>query len=75
MSRNEHCEGCNTYNGHGVNCSYIEWNSIGTCPCMICIVKVMCSKTCNIWKGWKNDRRVSIIDSNQVIGVKKTKWG
>ena len=39
------CEGCTTNNGKPV-CP-IPYKDMPTCPCQICLVKVMCKKICN----------------------------
>lgn len=48
----EHCDGC-LYNNSGTGCYRRYRNKDGSCPCSICIIKMMCRTTCDAWHSWR----------------------
>jgi len=46
---NKHCEGCNA---QGNSCSS-NYNDDFSCPCMECVVKVICTVYCEKWSLWE----------------------
>ncbi len=47
--RNKHCEGCN----NTCDVQIIpNTNNNGSCPCTICVVKMVCETTCDEWLEW-----------------------
>lgn len=49
----DECVSCIAFN-KGHHCEDV--NSDGSCPCMICIVRVMCDEWCYISMQWKERR-------------------
>jgi hypothetical protein len=47
--KNKNCEGCNMYYSTIVCMAY---NYGASCPCDKCIVKMMCSDTCEVREEW-----------------------
>ncbi len=52
MSNKNHCEGCSHYRAYRNKASCVDYNKDGSCPCTICIVKLMCNNTCDNWETW-----------------------
>jgi len=65
---NEICEGCLTSivpedEDHIYPCNNMAYNIDGSCPCTICIVKMVCCEECDdyvIWTYKKRDTFVSV---------------
>ena len=58
MITNEHCKGCSaTFYNDALDsmfvCNYTQHNK-GQCPCTECIVKMMCTNTCNSFMIWRD---------------------
>jgi len=53
-----HCNGCLTHYGPSpeLNCQYLPFNKDGECPCSKCIVKMICSQTCDWWRKWTKQK-------------------
>jgi len=43
-----HCDGCNAQEGN----SCPRENTDGTCPCTLCILKMMCDNICEELEKW-----------------------
>ncbi len=49
------CQGCSDHEKG--RCSYRADNEDGTCPCVICIIKVMCTNNpCDDWLNWSHKK-------------------
>ena len=56
MEVHKNCDGCYDYRHNKCSCS--DWNDDGKCPCVVCIVKAMCSSnTCDNWTFWRDGMR------------------
>lgn len=71
--KKEDCEGCHVYKYlPDENCRWFREDS--TCPCSICLVKVMCTDSCQLIKDYINKEvkpRESIITKKLYIYSKK----
>jgi len=48
MDNKNECEGCVIYNTEkGLSCPLIEYNEHINCPCRKCLIKVMCTTSCD----------------------------
>jgi len=47
--KNKNCEGCNA---QWDNCSS-HYNNDCSCPCVDCVVKVICTYYCEKWTKWE----------------------
>ena len=62
-----HCLGCATFKGFKgepgsfFDCSYSEYNTDGSCPCCMCIVKPMCLDDCHEYRVWFRGTQPKII--------------
>ena len=61
MIENKSCEGCRTYiasiENHGIQCASIKYNTNGRCPCMRCIIKMVCYTTCDDFFHFRIERK------------------
>ncbi len=54
---NDKCQGCNDHEAGW--CSYRPDNKDGSCPCVVCIIKAMCSHNpCDNWINWSHNKEV-----------------
>ncbi len=44
------CEGCHTYINAGFRCSTRLIKQSDRCPCIICLIKVVCKKACDEYR-------------------------
>ena len=60
-----HCLGCCTYEGPGehFDCTYIKYNTNGSCPCCRCIVKMLCLDDCQEYRDWWQPKVKSDMES------------
>ena len=51
---NPSCEGCNTHSDEGPpnGCCYREYNEDNSCPCINCLVKMICNDPCDYYEKW-----------------------
>jgi len=55
-SKKHNCDGC-IYFIHE-NCDFCNRNiDSNTCPCSLCIIKMMCKRACQDWFEWKKQWR------------------
>ena len=47
----DHCKGC--FSDTQNFCSYSEYNTYSECPCSKCVIKVMCNRPCDKFKGFQ----------------------
>ncbi len=52
----DYCQGCCDY--FGLGCDYRTMN-YGECPCINCVVKMMCTQICEEHQKWRN----TLVDS------------
>jgi len=57
----KHCKGCITFkvehtlrlnSTHVLTCNFSYFNKDGRCPCVKCIIKMMCMTTCQAMSNW-----------------------
>ena len=53
MTDFKNCEGCNYYAMYEDRASCIEFNKDDSCPCVVCLVKMVCRhNVCDEWVEW-----------------------
>ena len=54
MEDDSFCIGCLAYDNLTLNriCIRIIYNKTGNCPCVTCIIKMMCGNSCNARNHW-----------------------
>ena len=57
---NEYCHGCIEYINFRETITCLNYNHDKSCPCMPCIVKMICENYCPAWKKWKEEARGNI---------------
>jgi hypothetical protein len=66
---NELCKGCQIKAAKSGSaeyrdmCIFVEYRQIDICPCKECLLKVMCSKTCDI----RNKLRAHLLDMKRIM--------
>jgi hypothetical protein len=54
VKKYENCCGCLTHQEDKIDCMYSKYNNHGECPCTNCILKMVCSLSCDQMKIWAN---------------------
>ena len=56
MDISKHCDGCMSLVHNDILdiCGFCNYNQNGECPCTLCVVKVMCDTSCDVFDVFKS---------------------